>query len=330
VGLASFGEKLEAYRVGGSRQVRKTQSRSMDGAGMRSIVVQLPGDGDRGAPRLLELAPGQEATFGRGTDEHPVDICLPDSGVSRLAGRIRAAEDYWLMSNLSRSTTYIVENPEGAGEFVKAAPRRLDMPVPFEFARVVLPAEQGSVAFMVFAPSHAYATAEALERPSGEQTVAAFPLDETAKYFLILVALCEPRLRDSSAVMIPSAPEVVRRLRGLESCKALTRTAVNFHIDYLARTKLRVKQPGEAARADKCSQPEVRSRTVRGVGGTPPGTEGAAVIPGGGTKADWQRAALVSLALRFNLVREEHLGLLPSRLPTRASAAGTRPEGSPR
>jgi hypothetical protein len=30
-------------------------------------------------------------------------------------------------------------------------------------------------------------------------------------------------------------------------------------------------------------------------------------------KSDWQRAALVSTALRFDLVREEHLNLLPSR-----------------
>lgn len=127
------------------------------------------------------------------------------------------------MSNLSPSTTYIVENPEGAGEFVKVAPRRLDMPVPFEFARVVLPAEKGWASFMVFAPEHAYADAELLERPSGEQTVAPFPLDETAKYFLVLVALCEPRLRDSSTVVIPSAPEIVARLRGLEPCKGLTR-----------------------------------------------------------------------------------------------------------
>ena len=248
---------------------------------IRTVVVQLPGGGDQGVPRLLELAPGQEATFGRGTDEHPVDIRLADTGVSRLAGRIRAVEDYWLVSNLSRSATYVVENPEGAGEFIKVAPRRLDMPVPFEFARVVLPVEKAHVSFMVFAPEQAYADAALVDRPSGEQTVAAFSLDETAKYFLVLVALCEPRLRDSSAVVIPSTPEVVDRLGGLESCQGMTRAAVNFHIDYLARTKLRVKEPAEAA--------------------------------GAASKADWQRAALVSLALRFNLVREEHLGLLPRR-----------------
>ncbi len=244
---------------------------------IKTVVVQLPLLSGQNAPRLLELAPGQEVTFGRGGPGHGVDIELPDSAVSRVAGRIRAVEDYWLASNLSQHTTYVVENPEGAGEFVKVAPRRLGMPVPFEFARVVLPAVTGRVSFLVFASQHAYADARALEHPSGEQTTAAFPLDETAKYFLVLVALCEPRLRDSSPIVIPSVPEVVERLRVLDSCREITRTAVNFHIDYLARTKLRVKESTGAASAGK---------------------------------ADWQREALVSLALGFDLVHEDHLALL--------------------
>jgi hypothetical protein len=246
---------------------------------LRTIIVQLPARAGQSSPSLLELAPGQEATFGRGTGDRSVDIFLPGPGISRVAGRIRAIEDYWLLSNLSRDKTYVVENMEGAGEFVKAAPRRLDMPVPFEFARVVLPVKNSSVSFTVFAPEHSYADGLAPESPTGEQTLAAFALDETAKYFLVLVALCEPRLRDGSSVVIPSVPQIVDRLRGLESCRTMTRTAANFHIEYLARTKLRVKEPSSAGPA---------------------------------AKADWQREALVSLALRFDLVREEHLALLPA------------------
>lgn len=104
--------------------------------------------------------------------------------------------------------------------------------------------------------------------------MAEFPLDQAARYFLILVALCEPRLRDASSAVIPTVPQIIERL-----CQAghprLTRAAVNFHIEYLARHKLRVKQ-----------------------------------AEGSGGKADWQRAALVSLALRFNLVGHQHLALL--------------------
>lgn len=185
------------------------------------------------------------------------------------------------MSNLSRGTTYIVENPEGGGEFIKVAPSRLDAPVPFEFARVLLPGTQDGVSFSVFAPQHTYADTPTSGHPTGQQTQAAFPMDETAKYFFVLVALCEPRLRDASSSVIPPVPEILQRLRGLESCRDLTRAAVNFHIDYLARMKLRVRRPGDT--------------DLQG-------------------KADWQRTSLVSLALRFDVVREEHLALLPSRL----------------
>jgi hypothetical protein len=90
------------------------------------------------------------------------------------------------------------------------------------------------------------------------------------------VALCEARLKDASSTVIPTVPQLLARLRDHPSCAGLTRTAVNFHIQYLARTKLRVRAPAAT------------------------------------DKADWQRAALVSLALRFNLVRPEHLGLLPA------------------
>ena len=80
--------------------------------------------------------------------------------------------------------------------------------------------------------------------------------------------------------MIPTVPEILRRLAGSPAAAGLSRAAVNFHIDYLARAKLRVKGAAEDS------------------------SDG----PG---KADWQRAALVTLALQFDLVRHEHLALLP-------------------
>jgi hypothetical protein len=236
------------------------------------VIVQSCDD----PPIVRELAPVRAATFGRGSAQSPVDIALPDVAISRVAGRILAVEDHWLVSNLSARSTYVIENPEGGGEFIKVAPRRLEMPVPFEFSRVVVPGTARSAAFYVFAPQHAYADIAATPDGSADATRTSFPLDETAKYFLILLALCEPRLRNPSSPVIPSAPEIVVRLAGLPSTAGLTRAAVSFHIDYLAREKLRVKSP-----------------------------DGAET-----TKADWQRSALVSLALQFDLVREEHLALL--------------------
>ncbi|MEV7908577.1 serine/threonine protein kinase [Streptomyces anulatus] len=215
--------------------------------------------------RVLELAPGEHVTFGRG----PVDLVLPDLSVSRLAGRIDVVDDYWMISNLSRRSTYVVDDPEGGGELVKVPPGRVRAPIPFELAGVRLSSE--AVSFLVFAPEHVLLHPDAPR--NGQETAPTFPLDVTAKYFLILVALCEPRLRDPFSSVIPTVPEIIIRLAHL----GLGRSAVNFHIDYLARVKLRVKTPER---------------------------------PG---KPDWQRAALVSLALRHALVTSEHLALLETR-----------------
>ncbi|MET8154223.1 hypothetical protein ACIBSW_28210 [Actinoplanes sp. NPDC049668] len=239
---------------------------------MAGVIVQSCDD----PPSVRELAPGQAATFGRGSPQSPVDIVLPDAAISRVAGSVLAVEDHWLVSNLSSRRTYVIENPEGGGEFIKVAPRRLEMPVPFEFSRVVLPGSDRPAAFYVFAPQHAYADVSLTPDGSADATRTSFPLDETAKYFLILLALCEPRLRNSSSPVIPTAPEILDRLAGLPGAAGLTRAAINFHIGYLAREKLRVKTPDDAEN----------------------------------TKCDWQRSALVSLALQFDLVREEHLALL--------------------
>lgn len=241
------------------------------------VIVQLPATADPCRPPTLSLRSGSEVTFGR---DPGADVVLADQRVPRLAGRIRAMSDYWLVSNLTCDHTYIVENPESSGEFIKLVPRRLDMPVPFEFARVVIrpgaqPPTAGLAEFLVFAPQHSYLDTDASTRTGGDPTVAAFSLDESAKYFLVLVALCEPRLRDPSSLVLPNAAEVRARLAGVEHCVGMSAAAINTQIDYLARTKLRVRP------------------SARGV-----------------SKADWQREELVRLALRFDVVREEHLALL--------------------
>ncbi|MCX4904426.1 serine/threonine protein kinase [Streptomyces sp. NBC_00878] len=266
---------------------------------METIIVQLPGpsraDGeyDGRRPGLLHLGPGDLADFGRGGpgDAGPA-VVLSDPGVSRRAGRLEAAEDYWRLSNFSQTAGYVVENLEGAGEYITVAPGRLAAPVPFEFSRVVLPALNGTADFKVFAPQHAYLD-ERSAPGAGDQTVNPFALDPTSKYFLVLVALCEPRLRAPSDTALPGAGEIAERLRPLDSCRDLSRSAVNYHIDYLAFAKLRLDH-GD-------TEGEQNGRT--------------------GAK----RAQLVAAALRFGLVREEHLALLPSRAgANRRPAQGAR------
>jgi serine/threonine-protein kinase len=236
---------------------------------MEMVLVQVPSPDGAPPSQVVHMQPGQTLSFGRGGPDLPVDIELGDRGVSRRAGELTAAEDYWLITNLSGEATYVVDNPEGGGEYITVAPGRLAAPVPFEFARVSLPTRERPVEFLVFAPQHAYSAPGAPR--GGDRTVAPFSLDRTAKYFLILVALCEPRLLHSASVALPTADEIVERLRGrLE----LTRAAVNHHIDYLAIEKLRVKAPDTG-------------------------------------RLDSKREALVAIALRYGIVRDEHRRLLP-------------------
>jgi hypothetical protein len=250
---------------------------------MSHVLVQPPGCCDSSS--LLRVLPGSVLTFGRGAPDLPVDLLLVHPGVSRLAGEITVAADHWQLTNHSSHASYVVENPEGAGEHIRISPRRYCAPIPFEISRILVPAGRDTLAFLVFAPSQWFLEAPGVVNPTGgDRTLRAFPLDEGAKYFRVLVALCEPRLRDTAWV-IPSAEQVVERLRGLPGCADLSARAVDFHIDYLTHTKLRLR-PAAA------------------------NTSGVAS----------RRELLVTFALRFGLVTEDHLGLLPTRFPAGTSS----------
>ncbi|WP_405999028.1 FHA domain-containing protein [Streptomyces sp. NBC_00829] len=220
----------------------------------------------------IRLAPGEKLSFGRtappNAERH---LTLRHQGVSRRAGELAATGTYWSLSNSSADQTYVVENPEGAGEHIKIAPGRIDAPVPFEFSRVVLPAGGELLHFDVWAPRHEYAEA-AQPSPGGEPTATAFPLDRSKRYFLVLAALCEPRLRGEPHAPLPTAEQTVERLRPI--WPAANRAAVQWNIDYLA-VKLRLK----------------------------PGPDTADPGP----RLNGKKESLVSLALRFDLVRETDL-----------------------
>ncbi|MFF3348967.1 serine/threonine protein kinase [Streptomyces sp. NPDC002779] len=252
---------------------------------MSGILIHLPSAHRTEPATTLRLGPGEAARFGRGSKAHPVELLLADPAVSRLAGEVRVTEDHWQLTNYSTTHSYLVENPEGAGEYLRVPPRRSGAPIPFEFARVVLPTRGSSVSFQVFAPDHVYLDTDGPGGVMGTRTLNAYSLDETATYFLVLVALCEPRLRDESAVSVPTTPQVVDRIRTHPALARLTARAVSSHIDYLAEQKLRVRGPQDPADA------------------------------GSGARRTGKREAVVGVALRFGLVREEHLALLPPRAP---------------
>ncbi|WP_369171861.1 FHA domain-containing protein [Streptomyces sp. R28] len=244
------------------------------------IVVPPPTTEDETTDRAqLRLAPGERLSFGRSASDNGLTIA--HDGVSRRAGEITAQGAFWILSNLSREQTYVVENPEGAGEHIKVGPGRLDAPVPFEFSRIVLPAAGDLLAVEVWAPRHDYlSSAGGLD---GATTAPAFSVDRTKRYFAVLAALCEPRLRGEPHAPLPTVDQVVDRLR--PHWPAASRTSVQWNIDYLA-VKLRLK----------------------------PGPETADTGP----RLNGKKESLVSLALRFDLVREDDLIVL--REPTRPAA----------
>jgi len=246
---------------------------------VETIIVQLPVQPAAGAATqgVRRLRPGDRLTFGRGSADLAVDIVVSPPEVSRLAGEIEAADDFWLLTNYSHESTYVVENLEGGGEHVKVRPRRVRAPVPFEMARLVLPVAEDSFSLNVYAPQHSFVPVE--PGRSGQTTMSPFSLDESAKYFQVLVALCEPRLRGESVAALPTVGEIVDRLAEPPHAGP-SRAAVGYHIGYLCDEKLRIRE--RAGLVDS-------------------------------QRMEWKREALVSMALRFDLVREDHLALLPPR-----------------
>ncbi|WP_161068447.1 FHA domain-containing protein [Streptomyces sp. HUCO-GS316] len=239
---------------------------------MYSIIVVPPPttENERHRPQH-RLAPGERLTFGRSARDN--DLCISHDGVSRRAGEIGAQGVFWTLSNLCSHQTYVVENPEGAGEHIKVGPGRLDAPVPFEFSRIVLPAAGDLLAVEVWAPRHDYLRTEG--GPDGDTTAPAFSVDRSKRYFAVLAALCEPRLRGAPHAPLPTVDQVVDRLR--PGWPGASRTSVQWNIDYLA-VKLRLKPGPETAES--------------------------------GPRLNGKKESLVSLALRFDLVREDDLVVL--------------------
>ncbi|MDQ1016876.1 FHA domain-containing protein [Streptomyces afghaniensis] len=237
---------------------------------MYSVIVVPPMYGS--AEGQVRIAAGERLTFGRaGTDG---GLLIDHEGVPRVAGEITAHRSFWLLSNLSEDQTYVVENPEGAGEHLKIAPGRMEAPVPFEFSRVVLPAAGDLLTFDVWAPRHAFRSVDRRGLP-GAATAPAFALDRTSRYFAVLTALCEPRLRGEPHAALPAVEQLVERLRGV--WPTVTRSAVYWNIDYLT-LKLRLRPGPDTAEP--------------------------------GQRVNGKKESLVSLALRFDLVREDDLVVL--------------------
>ncbi|TDC42858.1 serine/threonine protein kinase [Micromonospora sp. KC213] len=245
------------------------------------VVVQLDGSSQprrESRPRhTVRLRPGHGVEFGFRRQSRAIALAGPDVQLVPVAGRITAAANHWSVTNFSAEYSYLVENLDDGGEYVRVHPGRDCAPIPFERSSLVLPGNCGpqSITVLVFGASRVDPT-----RMMPPVRFRCGGLDIRRKYFLVLVALCEPRLLSGWHAGVPSVPEVMERLRPLVGWGSVSRNAINYHIDYLAGEKLH-------------------------------NYLGANVSP---NRVRWKREALVSVALRHGLVRPEHLSLLPPRL----------------
>ena len=109
------------------------------------------------------------------------------------------------------------------------------MVIPFETSRVRIPGADREYSFLVLVPDPPFLPS----RSRGEEhsSLAPFRLDPWNGYFRVMVAFCEPRLRDQSCQRIPSTNEVSQRM-------GLSVSAVNGQITYLLEEKLRLPRIG--------------------------------------------------------------------------------------
>ncbi|TNH30588.1 serine/threonine protein kinase [Micromonospora orduensis] len=250
--------------------------------------------------RWSALPPNGNIVFG--SDENVADLVIPDEHAAGVVGRVIAADGHWTIQNATAQTPMLVENVAG-NDFV-SVPAGMEMPVPFTSARVLVFGSTGILAFSVQAAGH---PPRVPARPTADGGTS--PLNHGAKYFGVLVALCEPALRYGPMSTLPTSAEIAQRLRRLPAYRSITSAAVDFHLNYLCTRKLR-------GFVDAYSS----------IVGAP-----APVV------AHSRRNALVQLALRFNLVRRQHLRMLeggarqpiaPPQAPRRlARRPAPRPQG---
>ncbi|WP_394617075.1 hypothetical protein JNUCC0626_46950 [Lentzea sp. JNUCC 0626] len=237
------------------------------------VVTWSNPDSDQQDPHHRDqarLCPGEQFSFGISSRSGAFEPLA-----ERTIGTFEAMAENLFISNFTSSTTFAIENLEGGAELVKVPPRRKRLVIPFEMSRVLIPSWKGLIQVVVFGRP------PELVEGSGSDAVESSPfrLDENSKYFLVLVALCEPRLRGSSMAALPSVQEIVDRLKQSDRFRDANRSSVNYHIDYLCERKLQVEQ--------------------------------WAMYSANG-RMHSKREALASFALRYELVTEEHLALLAS------------------
>jgi hypothetical protein len=219
-----------------------------------SVTIQA--EPEPGAtPRQIQLQSGESAVFGAcGCGACGMDLVV-GAGGAWLAGEVTATESHWLLSNLVRDRSLLVENLENRFEYLTVTPGRCRAPVSFELARICASDDPDGPALTVFAPE----PVQIVDRPPPCPAAAPFrpPLDPNATYFAVLEALCRPRLDGSPDEPLPTSYEIAVALRARQM--KLTGRAVDAHIEYVGE-KLGL---GRGARRDVLVATAVRRGLVQ-------------------------------------------------------------------
>lgn len=143
-----------------------------------------------------------------------------------MRGSLATHQDHWRIGNQG-SVRLIVENVKRPDEYFGVVPGQVEVPVPFELARVMA-AHDLEAQLVVLGPDHG-GDGGSPESASGDTPVV--NLDHGTAYYAVLQALCESRLRYGPESPLPTSSQIASAL--CSSGYRLTSRAVDAHIDYL-------------------------------------------------------------------------------------------------
>jgi hypothetical protein len=243
---------------------------------MRPVVSVQCAAGFGRAVEVRHLCPGQSVLFaGCGCRRCQFDLVVPATPGATGIGRVTAHPDHWRLDNPG-PVPLVVEDLEQPPNLITVPAGRAGVVVPFELARVGAGSAQAPLV-TVFGPEPAGAATPVRPCPYTAGGDGPDQLDPEAIYFAVLVALCEPRLRQSLDAALPTSAEIAQRLtqRGI----TVSARAVDWHIEYLTG-KLGLRPASQLGRP----------------------------------RRGWRKEAVAAAALRRLLVRPEHVSRQGSRL----------------
>lgn len=208
-GCGQYGEFQVYATVTTNCEVLRSPMTGTNQVGRPMSVVTVQSEIDPSSKR--DVLPGELVIFG----ECACGACEIDVVANGISGHLNTADSVWTLTNHSERVPIQVWNLERPAEHMVVQPRRANVPVPFEIACV-----GGSVGHTMTVYGHAPDVSRC--REACADTTEARGMNRTAKYFPVLVALCEPRLLGDHVSAPPRSGAIASRLgmkqRNVDAC----------------------------------------------------------------------------------------------------------------